>query len=97
MSTPLERCLDMLADVPGKNLEMKVTKIVGDYLALQIMLQEARAQVESMRASLNLAYVELKKHEADYHHRTSIAANNAIVDALGQSDTSTVRTSEVKS
>jgi hypothetical protein len=43
----------MLADVPGKNLEAKVTKIVGDYLAFQIMLSEARAQVERAKASLD--------------------------------------------
>lgn len=55
---------------------------------------QALSLVESMRASLNLAYVELKQHAADYHHRTSTEINNKIVDALGLSDTSTVRAPE---
>jgi hypothetical protein len=42
----IERCRDMLDDVPGNGLEEKLTKLIGDYLALQIMLSESRAQVE---------------------------------------------------
>lgn len=36
----------------------------------------------NVRKALELAYLELKKHDADYHHRTSIEVNNQIVDAL---------------
>jgi hypothetical protein len=49
----VERCRDMLDDVPGDGLEEKLTKLVGDYLALQIMLSESRDLVESATAWLD--------------------------------------------
>lgn len=44
------------------------------------MTQSSPAIVEA----LQLAYHELKLHDADYHHRTSVEVNNKIVDALGE-------------
>lgn len=38
--------------------------------------------VGAMRAALEVAYRELKSHDADYHYRTPINVNNMIVDAL---------------
>lgn len=40
---------------------------------------------EEVREALQLAYSELKKHDADYHYRTPVEINNKIVDALAQS------------
>lgn len=35
----MQRCMDMLADVPGATLEDKLTKYIGEYMALQIRAQ----------------------------------------------------------
>ncbi|QOG20432.1 hypothetical protein [Bradyrhizobium sp. SEMIA] len=40
----------MLADVPGKDVEEKLTHYIGSYMALQIELQQTRAQVEKLSA-----------------------------------------------
>jgi hypothetical protein len=37
---------------------------------------------DALRKALQAAYLELKKHDAEYHHRTPINVNSMIVDAL---------------
>ncbi len=37
----LQRCMDMLADVPGATLEDKLTKYIGEYMALQLRASPA--------------------------------------------------------
>jgi hypothetical protein len=65
----VERCRDMLDDVPGNGLEEKLTKLIGDYLALQIMLSESRAQVEGLPASIALALSsEREKRVVEQHN-----------------------------
>jgi hypothetical protein len=38
----INRCMDMLADVPGETLEDRVSKLVGYYLELQLLRRERK-------------------------------------------------------
>lgn len=46
----------------------------------------ALTRIRELTDMLGVAYGELKKHDADYHYRTPVSTNNAIVAALSSKD-----------
>lgn len=82
MNTPLDRCYDMLADVPGKNLEEKLTRYIGSYMALQIEASQLRSQVERMRAALTASDDVIR--EVANQHNMETAEGRRISLALGK-------------
>jgi hypothetical protein len=62
-----------------------VGETTSDHLvaAARAAITTVRCSADSeLRKALQAAYLELKKHDADYHYRTPVAVNSMIVDAL---------------
>jgi len=70
------------SDAGGANAYELLEWAKDEIRSLSAELATKSARAEELQNALELAYRELKAHDADYHYRTPISVNNMIVDAL---------------
>ncbi len=82
MSTPHQRCLDMLGDVPGKDLEAKLTHYIGSFMAQQIEIERLRERCEAYKGQVEAGAGEIEslRKQLVTVSRKAIDMRNAIND-----------------